>query len=346
MVDRQIILIHLDRNRVWLFKPTGELLYLDLPTTIMKDMEILNHELFLKQFESFLSVHAIQSHHAYVTVAEALLFTKDFSGMEPGKQDEAVKLFIENVPFDNVAKTTVHLDKTTRVIAANKDEILLVKSALTRQKCEVPLALPISVFTSVSTQGGVTPQTCAQIVAAADNLKEHNLFDPPPIMSPLQSITENAADKKHPKRLPVLLGAFGGLIAILVGVVVVTNSQPTIAPSQAETLAPLPTRAPSTTVAASPSAALKTLKIDIVRGATPSSTSAKMSAALQTAGITDLREVQDQVGAQGAVGQVTFSQTIPSSVQDQVMAIVRTVDPSVTVRVVSGLQRDAELRPR
>lgn len=347
MVDKQTILVHLDRNRVWLFKPSGELLFLDLPTTVMKDMEILNHELFLKQFESFLSVHAVQSNHAYITVSESLLFVKDFSGMEPGKQVEAIKLFVDNVPFDSVAKTEMHLDKVTRVITANKDGILLAKSALVKQKCEVLLALPIPAFGSMSTQGGVTPQLCSQILSAADGLKEYNLFDPSPILSPLQSITENAADKKHPKRLPILLGAFGGLIAILVGVVVVTNTQPTIPPSQAETLAPLPTRAVQQTPTASPSALIKTLRVDVIQGAAVASSSGRVLTALRSAGITDLRELQGQIPEnQTEAVQITFSQTLPAAVQDQVTAIIRAVDSTVTTRIVSGLQRDIELRLR
>ncbi len=346
MADKQTILTHLDRARVWLYFATGELLYLDLPTTIMKDMEILNHELFLKQFESFLNVHGVRSSRAYITVSESLTFTKDFSGMEPGKQDEAIKLFVDNVPFDNVAKSVLHLDKVTRVITVNKDAVLLMKSALVKQNCEVELAVPIGAFNSVSTQGGVTPQLCSQILGSIENLKDHNLFDPSPILNPLQSITENAADKKHPRRLPILLGSFGGLIAILVGVVVVTNSQPTIPPSQAETLAPLPTRAVSSTKTASQSASIATLRVDMIQGATQSSSSAAMETALRAAGIVDLKRVQDTSNIQILSTQVTFSQALPTSLQEQFMSIIRSIDASVTSRIVSGLQRDVELRLR
>lgn len=348
MAAQQTILVHMDRSRVWLFKAPQDLQYLDLPTTIMKDMEILNHDLFLKQFASFLSVHAVQSHRAFITVAESLAFVKDFSGMEPGKQEEAIKVFVENVPFDNVAKSQLHLDKVTRVIATNKDGIQLVKSALLQQKCEVVLALPIGAFQSISTQSGITPQVCLQLISAAEGLKEYNLLDPSPILSPLQSITENAADKKHPKRLPLLLGAFGGLIAILVSVIVVTNTQPTVPPSRAETLAPLPIKkiSPTTAATATASATLSVLRVDVVQGTASASTAPRIMQALRDRGISDVRITTGTPTQVTADSQVSFSQTVTSSDQDQVMTILRVIDPLITSRVVAGLSRDIEIRLR
>ena len=344
MSDKKASLILLDKNKLWLYHgTTGEILNLDFPSTVMKDMEVLNHELFIKQFESFLSVHKVDGSHVDLVLAPSLLFIKDFAGIEDAKKEDAIKSFVDNVPFDYTAKTTVHLDKMVRVIVANKDLMTLIKRSLEKRKCEMPFALPATVIPNVTITTGLDQQTAQTILGQFDALKAYNLLEVAPILSPLHNITANAADKSHPKRLPLLLSMFGGLISVLVGVAVVTNSQPTVPSSQASVVAkPLPLRA-KPTVTASPSATINTLRIDLIHTDLVASKSSQLQQVLKSAGATDLREVVDNaIVAESS--QLVFSQSVPVTTQEQISNIVKTVEPIFSTKVVSGLSRDVEIR--
>jgi len=346
MADNQTSLIYIDKNKLWFYNSaTREVLSLDFPVATVKDMEVLNRELFTKQFESFLSVHKIVSSRVNFVISTSLLFLKDISGIEESKKDEAIREFVENVPFDNVANTTVHQDKTVRVIAINKDLLTLLKRTLEKNKFEIGLALPMSLVPNISIHGALDAQTAQLVLGASDGLKMYNLLDPIQVLSPLQSITENAADKKHPKRLPVLLSAFGGLISILVGVAVVSNTQPTIPSSQAKAppkITPASLLVTPTTVITL-SRTLQTLRIDLIHSSQNSSDSARLLSVLKTAGITDVKEVVLNSGALDT-SQIIFSQAVPTQLQNQLVSVVKSVFPNFSTRVVSGLLRDVEIR--
>lgn len=344
MSDKKSTLILLDKNRLWLYHGmTGEVLNLDFPTTVMKDMEILNRELFIKQLESFLNVHKVDGPRVDLVITPSLLFSKDFAGIEEPKKEEAIKSFIDNVPFDSIAKTTMHLDKGLRVIVANKDLITLVKRSLEKRKCEMLLALPATVFTNVTVSTALDQQTALAVLGQSDSLKAYNLLEAVPIVNPLMNITANAADKSHPKRLPLLLSMFGGLISVLIGVAVVTNNQPTVPPSQASVvLKPLPLTV-KPTVAASPSAALKTLRIDVIHTDQTASKSSQLISSFKRDGVTDIKELVDNATTL-ETSQIVFSQSVTVPVQDQIIFMVKTVEPLFSTKVVSGLGRDVEIR--
>lgn len=344
MSDKKTSLILFDKNRLWLYHgTTGEIINLDFPTTVMKDMEVLNRDLFIKQFESFLSVHKVDGPRVDLIIAPSLLFSKDFPGVEEPKKEEAIKSFVDNVPFDSVAKITVHLDKVARVIVSNKDLITLIKRSLEKRKCEMLLALPATAFTNVSVSTVLDEQTAQAILSQLDSLKSYNLLEASPTANPLMNITANAADKSHPKRLPLLLSMFGGLISVLIGVAVVTNSQPTVPPSQASVvLKPLPL-AVRPTVAASPSAMMKALRIDLIHTDQAASKSSQLSSSFKSSGVGDLKESIDNAMVLES-SQVVFSQTVPVLMQDQIINIVKVIEPVFSTKVVSGLGRDIEVR--
>ncbi|MBP6044840.1 MAG: hypothetical protein WAT72_04565 [Microgenomates group bacterium] len=344
MADKKVSLILIDKNKLWLYSgATGEILNLDFPTTVMKDMEVLNRDLLIKQFESFLSVHKVDGPRVDIVIAPSLLFIKDFSGIEEPKKEEAIKSFVDNVPFDSTAKTTMHMDKVVRVIVANKDLIILIKHSLEKRKCEVPLILPATVITNVSISSALDPQIAKAVLGQTDSLKAYNLLDTGPAINPLKNITANAADKSHPKRLPLLLSMFGGLISVLIGVAVVTNRQPTIPASQASVvLNPFPSLA-KPTIVASPSAIISTLRIDLMRTDQAASKSSQLRTSLKNLGITDLKELVDNTIVLES-SQLVFSQAIPVVVQEQIINIVKTVEPVFSTKVVTGLSRDVEIR--
>lgn len=346
MSDKKATLILLDKNRLWLYHgTTGEILNLDFPTTVMKDMEVLNRDLFIKQFESFLNVHKVEGPRVDLVIAPSLLFSKDFSGIEEPKKEEAIKSFVDNVPFDSVAKTTMHLDKVVRVIVANKDLITLVKRSLEKRKCEMFLALPATAIANLTISAALDQQTALAVLEQSDSLKAYNLLEAAPVANPLMNITANAADKSHPKRLPLLLSMFGGLISVLIGVAVVTNSQPTVPASQASVvLKPLPL-AVKPTIVASPSAMIKTLRIDLIHTDRVASKSSQLITSFKSNGVADLKELVDNAMAL-ETSQLVFSQAVPVPVQDQIITIVKTVEPIFSTKVVSGLGRDVEIRLR
>lgn len=345
MADKQQSLLLIDKVRLRLYSGmTSEVFSLEFPTTVVKDMEVLNHELFIKQFESFLSVHNITDSHVSILLAPSLLFTKDFSGIEPTKKDEIIKGFVENVPFDSVATTTMHLDKVLRVIAANKDLIYLLKSSLEKHKCTVPLALPAVVSANIQVANGLNAQVAQAVLGQIEALHGYNLLDPVLPVGTLQNITANAADKQHPKRLPLMLGAFGGLIAILVGVIAVTNQEPTVPNPQASApAAQTPMQAASPTQSASTSATLQTLKVDIVHNEQAAVLASQLATILKNAGVVDIRDLANNTPV-GQASQINFADTVPVTLQEQIATAAKTVDSTVVTKVVTGLSRDVEIR--
>lgn len=338
MADKKTFLLFVDKNKLWLFSAlSGETFNLDIPTTVMKDMEVLNHELFIKQYESFIAVHSVNESRIYIVIATPLLFVKDFSGIEDIKREEAITSFIENVPFDSISKTTMHFDKTMRVIVANKGLITLIKNSLDKHKCEVIQTLPANVFTSLNVINGLDLQTARTILAQADSLRAYNLLDPQPVPNTTHNITVSATDKEHPKRLPLLLGTFGGLLSLLVGVSIVSNSQPTLPPSRATGIA----KAPKAIVTVVPN--IQSLRIDVIRNDQKATVSSQLKTVLQSSGVSDVREFIDNSASLSA-SQIIFSNTVSISNQGQIMNIVKTIDPVFSTQVVAGLARDVEIR--
>ena len=339
MADKKTSLILIDKNRLWIFSAmTGEVLNLDLPTTVMKDMEVLNHELFIKQFESFISVHNLTGSRVVIVMAESLLFNKDFSGIEELKRQEAIDIFVANVPFDSIAQTTVRQDKKVTVIVANRDLIVLIKNSLEKHKCDSTLALPATVFSNLNVAAGLNQQLAQTMISQAEELKAYNLMEPAFVPNSSHSITTDAvSDKSHPQRLPLLLGTFGGLISLLIGVAVVTNSQSTVPPSRASAVSKTPKIAPTAV------SNIQSLRLDLIRNDQKASVSSQLKAIFQSNGVTDVRELLDSDGALGS-SQIIFSNAVTVSVQGQIINIVKTIEPGFSTKIVTGLARDVEIR--
>ncbi len=88
---------------------------------IISDFEIINKEEFTKQFAVFVQQNKVTPAGMSIILAEDTFFEKDIPLLEKGKKDEALRLFIDTVPFEHVATNSFQTKTGGKLIVTNKD---------------------------------------------------------------------------------------------------------------------------------------------------------------------------------------------------------------------------------
>lgn len=210
------VVLFIDRNRIQLYRSdTGGLYVVDIPETIIKDLEIRDAEGLFALIGQWIARVGVPPAPLVCIVGEALCFSKDLPAAEDQPAGNQSVSFLDHVPFEAVVSRVYEIEKGKRVIAVNSAVCELVQRAFTAQGFSVRAFVPVGAL------GGKTIRLLdAEIgswaVKNTDTLIRQSIAAPQVV----EKLPQSAESAQKKSSLPILLGAFGLLVMLLVIVLI------------------------------------------------------------------------------------------------------------------------------
>jgi hypothetical protein len=213
-------ILYLDRNTLGIFTPgMAAMLYFTFPPEVIRDVEIIDKDTLLNQIKAIIESNNIQPANLTVLLSDNLLFSRDFQPTPEHSEEQLIKPFMEEVPFEHVASKTVTTPQAISVITTNKDFYETFTKGFKAAGFTVKAILPATYAgLDVNQLTQLTPDMVSTIAGKADSLGLYNFAllpatEKPPITDhrPQSSGVQQSGNK----RLVVLVGVFGLLIGIL-----------------------------------------------------------------------------------------------------------------------------------
>ncbi len=271
MASNRIGVIYLQRERFQLYSPMlpGILEFKFVPE-IIRDLDIINRELFENIIKLFISNVKIPPSDLIIVIADNASFIQNFIKPNSSQQTTAsqstqdqfkneklieeelhdqIKKFIEHTPFDSVASKTFPLNIGSRVVVVNKDLYESVKTAFETQGFIVNSVLPGLAFgESIGVKNDLDAATANFLLQKYNALNQYNFLKKDINLSEVKENIEGfeqPVNKKTNKRLIALVSIFVLLIGVLIIVYIMNTLKPTVIKSNAQQI-PVATALPLT----------------------------------------------------------------------------------------------------
>src|SRR5260221_5414491 len=214
---KQQAIFYIEGNRAFFYPgPTGEMLQFPFPIDVVSDLEVLSRQKLLALIQAFFQTQNIAGYEILIVFATTTVFEKDFEQNETSQS--AIQQFLDFIPFDEILTKTYTSDKTTKVVAINKQLYDVFKDVCESVKCHVAGVIAYSSLISLAPDLAQNVDI-PLILTKFDQSKQFSII----LTAHSQNIPTSQQPQSAPesnKRTFLLLGVFGVLVVILIGVVV------------------------------------------------------------------------------------------------------------------------------
>lgn len=217
---KQAALLYLDKN--------GFYFYIDgLPSVIslaftdnaVKDMDVVNGASLIAQVKTFVEQYRLLPSMITIILSPNVAFEKDIAGLTREAQEEAVKNFIDTIPFESVLTKTYPIEKGVKIIGFNEDLYTELKNGFEKSSFGIESVIPYQLLgTDQTLIKNLTTDNAAQFLKRCDHLKQYTLLitERQKNLSPSPSAeTVVQKPKKNYTRLFVMIGVFTVLFGVL-----------------------------------------------------------------------------------------------------------------------------------
>lgn len=382
MASRKTGVLYLQKDKFQLYSPNlGNILEFRFVPEIVQDLDVVNKELFESVVKLFITNGKIQPLNLLIVLADNTLFIKDFAVTlpQPAKAQnpkdaqkqpvldehaqkelhEHVKKFVDHVPFEEIASTTIPLKNGMRAVAANADLFNGIKSAFEKQGFAVESVIPGFLYgNNLSAQPAINGQIANLFIQKAGAFKQNNLLLKPvePVSEKKKEgdesdsgdyeiIEEPAKPQADKKRLYLMVGVLGILLVVLVIVYMMSaQSTPpkkkirnTAIPTKTAVSSPGPTVVLAGTVSPQD---VKDLTVQIVTSSTSSST-ATFRDALTKFGFKSVSLLTQGVSSSQTL--VTFTPDVEAITRNAILEQLRKITTNFTVQEKSDAAFDISI---
>ncbi len=223
IVATQLGILLIDRNKLYFYeKGISSVFPLELPNSIVRDIEIIDQESLTAQIKSFVQTSKITPAKITIVLSQNMFFEKDFPSNTP---DSDLQNYIEYIPFENISYKKLQLANGIKIIATNKNYYEGIILAFSKQGIMTTSVLPPNVFGKVIQT--LDSESIKLITARADLLKQYNLLtmaEHTTIDNETETERETASHNKQNRRQFILIGVFIVLLLVLIGVLFITKT--------------------------------------------------------------------------------------------------------------------------
>lgn len=194
----------------------------DFPASSVNDLEVINNTEFEQLIKTFIDQSQMPPTNIMIVLSNAVCFDRDFSSPTQTGLEEEIKLFLENVPFENLETKRFAIENGVKVVVANKDFYTSIKSSFENKKFSVDgVSCVFAIGDILGDQTNLTPQAIATLFEKYSTFKQNSFLaseKPTPVVSQNPQIKTS----KINIRLMALSGIFILLIIILLLVVFIS----------------------------------------------------------------------------------------------------------------------------
>jgi hypothetical protein len=340
------IILFIDRN--------GFSIYQDILTDIPKfnftpdlvsNLDVVNKEQFASLIATFIQINKIIPSSLAVILSENVVYEKNLIDPLQSSKEE-IQNFLGNIPFEEVLAKVIKTDKTSRIVAVNKDLVTAIIDAFVGKGSIVEAITPSFIYgQSANFTAGLTSDNIRVILENAEILRSGNLLTDQEKMILSQNLESelknppagakldltNEAKKPQNLRQYILVGVFVTLLVILAVVYLNLGASQT-PPTRVKTrntsvnTVSVPTQALITTAPVD----LKSIKIKIVQRSQADEKAINLKSELLSIGLADIvSEVSEATVAEKS--SIVFSQNIPADLRNNIIIGIKKILPEISV---------------
>lgn len=209
-MERNLLIAFLDRQTFTLYrKEASGILILEIPTEVVRDLEIVNHAKFKEIVSQWIQNNRLSPGNMIVILSPFACFGQDVPSHNPADVTIQTQKFSETVPFEAVQVKAYPWDKGTRLVAVNKDLCRSFVQVVQALGIVVNAIIPSIALPQFAGHRWLDPPFIKYVTSHVDTFPRMSLFELNP--EPINPVT--AAGER--RRLPILLTALFVLIIIL-----------------------------------------------------------------------------------------------------------------------------------
>lgn len=339
-------ILFIDRDGFDVFRETfTNIPRFDFTTETVSNLDVVNKELLLNLISAFIQTNKIPSSNLIIVLSQNIIYEKDLQKPEltadgGEKQEEGVRNFIENVPFEEVLTKVIKIGDLTRVVAVNKDLIDSITESFVKGGSIVAGVVPSFLYKeSLNFSSGLKREDAVLVLRKSEALKLGNLL----IGQQTINASENSNDQKSKekesknKRQYILVGIFLILLGIL-GVVILLNMNPLTSKKGNNTVSlektnsfinksiTKPTEKPQATSSAN--LTMKDIKIEIA-GNNRQDVLINLRSELLKLGFKNINETLS--GGSSVKSSILFSQNVSSDIRQRIIPEIEKILGDVVV---------------
>lgn len=221
--QRSILILFINRNRFQLYggSLTG-VVTLDVPTSVVQDMEVLQKDGMYTLIKQWVKQYALVGTELFIVFSQSTYVEKIFLTNEHEQMERDILKFFETVPYESIWTKVYPADKGKRAVACNKTLYETIHQGFSLQGLPTKAVIPASALGVLSNKLALDAELIQYILKNLDSLTRQSLLDIQELgfTAPVESKEPTSPSKKG-NSLPMLLGVFGVLIAILIIMVVI-----------------------------------------------------------------------------------------------------------------------------
>lgn len=353
------IILFLDRSGFSIFQDTlPNIAKFTFTSDIVVNLDVVNKEQFSNLIATFIQINKILPSSLALVLSDNIIYEKDLPlGLEvPGNIDkehkEGIQEFLEDIPFEEVLAKVIKTDKSSRIVAVNKDLVMTIADVFANKGSTIEAIIPSFMYgPNVNFAAGLTQNNIQVILEESEILRTGNLLtDQQRITSPQSLEIEQKEKEKKPQnvRQYLLVGVFVTLLVILA--VVYLNLGASKTPPRSSKIKSsvgsaiiVPTTPPAesdSAPAGGPSLAqtqistipidLKSVKIKIVQSSQSDTIANNLRNELIKIGFEDIvSETSEETVPEKS--SVIFSQNVPADVRERAFAEIKKILPNVSI---------------
>lgn len=216
---KQPALLYLDRNGFYFFEiGLPAVISMAFLETSVKDMDVINGASILMQIKNFIEQYHITPASITIILSPNITFEKEIMGLATEEQEEAVKKFVDTIPFDSAISRNYPIEKGVKVIGFNEDIYQELKISFEKAGFSIDGVVPYQLLANDQQLiQNLTIENATQFVKKAGSFRQASIL---PTEREKQTITKNpirkeVQGKKTNLRLFAMIGVFIVLFAIL-----------------------------------------------------------------------------------------------------------------------------------
>lgn len=197
--------------------------------SVVADLDVIDSKALTESIKVFITDNKLVAKECVIVVSESVYFEKDYAGITKEQEQPVTQLFIDSVPFENVLTKTYLIENGIKVVVANKDFCMALKTVFGSNNLFVCAITP-AVIAGVK-EGDDMAASFSLFFEKYEFIKQNNFLLSVSVQQKKTSFGQNqqkiqtgAPQKQSNKRVIILAVFFLLLVGILVAMLLSNRS--------------------------------------------------------------------------------------------------------------------------
>lgn len=213
--NQSIVVVFIDRNRLQFYgSRLPEVLTLEIPVTIFKDLDIVNKDGFYTLVNQWVKQNNLSGAQLFFILSPMTYFERIITAADESRQETDILSFYNSVPFEELATRVLTIGGKKLAVAVNREFIESIRHAFMLQGYHVMSVVPAVLLGTLAAKRWLDKEMGAYVVKHAEVLAAQNLVESeePAVAAPASRVP---TEKNNP-RLMIMVSIFGALLLALI----------------------------------------------------------------------------------------------------------------------------------